>query len=344
MLEQLVAGVDPPARRRRRRQHRADLERGRAAVLQERVEDVGGVDEEVGPHQVVALAGELAEVVLDLAAGGAPREVRVGLVEPDRPQPVHHRRPGERLGEEDHVGVGRADLAQQPLPERDRLGVGVVDAEDPDAVRHPVADDPQHLGGDAGRVVVEVDGVDVLVLLGRVLGVRDGAVGAGGEPLRVAGDPRVVRGALQGEVERDLQPQLGGPLDEGVEVVDRPEVGVDGVVAAVLAADRPGGAGVVRLGREGVVGALAVDLADRVDRRQVDHVEAHRGHGVEPLGGGGEGAAGRPPGARVERRALRAGEELVPAAEERPRPVGVRGERAPRRSPARAAGAVGGPR
>jgi hypothetical protein len=42
----------------------------------------------------------------------------------------HHLRPGERLGEEDHVGVKVGDLADQPLPERQRLGVGIVDAED----------------------------------------------------------------------------------------------------------------------------------------------------------------------------------------------------------------------
>ena len=44
-----------------------------------------------------------------------------------------------------------------------------------------------------GRVVVEVDRVDVLVLLRRVLRVGDRAVGAHGEPLRVLGHPRVVR-------------------------------------------------------------------------------------------------------------------------------------------------------
>ncbi len=189
VLVELVAGVHAPARRAGGRQHRADLEHRRAAVLQRLVEDVGGVDEEVRPHQVVGVVGELAEVVLDLPLGRAPGEVRVGLVVADRAERAHHRRPGERLGQEQHVGVGAADLAQQPLPERHRLGVRVVHAEDPDAVRHPQLDDPQHLAADAGRVVVEVDRVDVLVLLGRVLGVGDRAVGAGGEPLRVRSRP-----------------------------------------------------------------------------------------------------------------------------------------------------------
>jgi hypothetical protein len=46
--------------------------------------------------------------------------------------------------------------------------------------------------------------------------------------------------ALQGQVEGDLEAQAVGAVHEGVEVVDRPEIGVDGVVPAVLAADRPG--------------------------------------------------------------------------------------------------------
>ena len=60
------------------------------------------------------------------------------------------------------------------------------------------------------RVVVEVQRVDVLVLLGRVLGVGDGAVGPGGEPLRVLFDPRVIGRGLQGQVERDLHARARG--------------------------------------------------------------------------------------------------------------------------------------
>jgi hypothetical protein len=118
--------------------------------------------------------------------------------------------------------------------------VRVVYPEDPDTVAHPVLDDAEHLAADADRVVVEVHRVDVLVLLRRVLGVGDGAVEPGREELRVTRDPRVVGRALEGQVEGDLQTQLAGPLDEGVEVGDGAEVWVDGVVAAVLRADRPG--------------------------------------------------------------------------------------------------------
>ena len=274
-----------------------------------------------GRITVVGLGRELAEVLLELPLRGAPGEVGVGLLEADRAEGLHHRRPGEGLGQEQDVRVGPADLLEQPLPERHRLGVRVVDAEDAHAVGHPQPDDPQHLLGDAGRVVVEVDRVDVLVLLGRVLGVGDRAVGPGGEPLRVRLHPRVVGSRLEGEVERHLEAELAGPGDERVEVLERAEVGVDRVVAAVLGPDRPGRAGVVGSGGQRVVRALAVHLADRVDRRQVDHVEAHLGHGVEALRGGAEVAADDLAGLGVLGGSLRAREELVPAAEERERAV-----------------------
>ena len=72
-----------------------------------------------------------------------------------------------------------------------------------------------------------------------------------------------------------------------------------------------------RSGRQGVVRALAVDLADRVDRRQVDDVEAHARR--SPAAGRwrvGERAVRSATAA--DDRALRAREELVPGAVERP--------------------------
>jgi hypothetical protein len=49
----------------------------------------------------------------------------------------------------------------------------------------------------------------------------------------------VVGRRLQGEVERDLEAERVGAADERVEVLERAEVGVDRVVAAVPRADRP---------------------------------------------------------------------------------------------------------
>ena len=65
------------------------------------------------------------------------------------------------------------------------------------------------------------------------------AVGAVVEPLGMLAHPRVIGRALDREVERDLHAELRGAAHEAVEVVERAELGVDGVVAALGAADRP---------------------------------------------------------------------------------------------------------
>ena len=205
LLDPLVAGVDPVGRAQRRGEHQPRLERRAAAVLELLGEDVGGVGEEVGAEVVLADVGQLADVLLELPARLLPGEVGVGLVEPGLGQRAHHRATGERLGQEDHVGVLGADLADHPLPEGQRLGVRVVDAEDLDAAIDPGEHDVQQRVPQGLPVLaLEVDVVDVLVLLGRVLGVLQRAVGAAVKPLGVLGQPRVVGRALDREVDRDV--------------------------------------------------------------------------------------------------------------------------------------------
>ena len=144
--------------------------------------------------------------------------------------------------------------------------------------------------------------------------------GAGGEPLRVLGDPRVVRRALQRQVHRDLQAVLvRRPRRTRGSPPSVPSSRVDRVVAALVGADRPRRADVVRPGDQRVVAALAVDPADRVDRRQVEHVEAHRGDAP----GSRSAAVAKVPCLIGRRRpadhgALGAREELVPGGEQRP--------------------------
>ncbi len=269
---------------------------------------------EARPHVVGRLGRELGDVLLQVRLGVAPGVVGVALLEPGLGEGAHHRRLRERLGQPDDVGVVAGHILNQPLPELNWLGVRVVDAEERDAVVDPDLDHPAHLGVGPGRVVVEVQRVDVLVLLRRVLGEGDGPVGARREPLRVLGDPRVVGRALQCDVHGDLEPEPSSLGDERIEVVEGPQVGVDRVVPAVGRADRVGAAGVFGAGIEGVVGALLGGLPDGVDRREVDDVEAHPGNGSESLGGGPQGATAPRVGLFVVERAFAAREELVPGA------------------------------
>src|SRR6188472_218018 len=168
-----------------------------------------------------------------------------------------------------------ADIRDQPLPERDGLGVRVVDPEDRDPrvapAEHDVADRaPEPFS--VGRLPVEV--VDVLVALRRVLGVLQRPVGPVLEPLGMLGEPGVVGRHLQREVERELHAVLAQRADQAGEVGVVAETRMDRVVPALGRADRPGAPDIARLGAFGIVAALAVRAANRVDRREVDDVEA----------------------------------------------------------------------
>src|SRR6185436_7814933 len=122
-------------------------------------------------------------------------------------------------------------------------------------------------------LALEVEGVDILVLLRRVLRVLDRAIGPMAEPLRVFAHPRVIRRTLPGEIERDLHVEAARPAGERVEVLERPERGLDRGVPAGRRADRPRAAGIAGAGLKRVVASFAEARADRVNRRQIDHVE-----------------------------------------------------------------------
>ena len=188
----------------------------------------GVLTQKLGRKKLSRLSRQLLHVLLDLPLLVAPGEVGVGLLEAGLAEGMHHCRLGESLGQEEHIRIGLANLSEQPGPEIDRLGMRIVDAEDAYAVAHPELDDPQALQVDPVAVVVEIDGVDVLVLLRRIFRVRDGAVGALGEPLGMLGDPRMIRRCLEGEVHGDLKPERLGLGDEPVECIEVAEVGMDG--------------------------------------------------------------------------------------------------------------------
>ena len=118
--------------------------------------------------------------------------------------------------------------------------------------------------------------VDVLVLLGRVLGVLDRAVGPVAEPLRVLGDPRVVGRALEREVERDLEAVLAAVVDEGAKSSIVPSSGWTAVWPP-SGRRSPRGCRGRRAGVERVVRPLRYVVPIGMDRRQVEDVEAHVG-------------------------------------------------------------------
>src|SRR2546421_11724070 len=96
-------------------------------------------------------------------------------------------------------------------------------------------------------------------------------------------EPGMIGRGLDREVQTDVDSELGRLGGEGLELVDRAQVRVDRVVAARLVADRPRRTGILWPGHERVVAALAVGVADGVNRGQVEDVEAERGQVRQPL-------------------------------------------------------------
>ncbi len=226
---QLVHGsVDTPTGRERGREDRAEHECRTTAGLQLFGQDVVGVRPGVGSEVVDRAGRQLLEVVTQLRCAVAPREVGVRLVETGLGEALHDPRPGERLGQEDRLGMFGAQRGHGPLPERERLGVRVVDTED----RHaPVDPEPEHVGESGPQVApvvgLEVERVDVLVPFRRVLGVLDRAVRTGDEPVGMLGDPRVVGRAVERDVDREVHAARSAGGCQGTHVVDGAELGCD---------------------------------------------------------------------------------------------------------------------
>ena len=177
-------------------------------------------------------------------------------------------RPRERLGQEDRLRVVALDVADAPLPEGERLGVRVVDAEDRHAVRRSRSG-RRRRARPTGRASPRSRS-----RTGRCPGTSWAGSRRTGWCRRAARRNHsgcsvthgMVGRCLEGDVERDLDAALARRGDQSIEVGERAELGVDRGVAALGGADRPRDARVVRgLGRA-IVGALSELATDRVDR------------------------------------------------------------------------------
>ena len=139
-----------------------------------------------------------------------------------------------------------------------------------DAVRDPELDTSRQLVPERCQSSrLEVERIDVLVLLRRVLGVLDRAVGPVPEPLGMLAHLRVIGRGLEGEVERDLEavPLASATKASKSSSVPRPgSTAVWPPASEPIAHGLPGSSGA---GVERVVASLAEAAADRMDRRQV---------------------------------------------------------------------------
>ena len=119
----------------------------------------------------------------------------------------------------------------QPFPEVCWLGVGVIHAECAHTMFDPVLHHAENFLVDALLIVVEVQGVNVLVFLRWVFCIGNRAVRQHGEPFGVLCGPGVIRRALQRQVQGHLKTQLLGLGHQGVEILNGAQLRVYRIVA-----------------------------------------------------------------------------------------------------------------
>ena len=127
------------------------------------------------------------EITREFLLGIAPREIRVRLREAELASRSIGFGRVNASAKEDHARVHAFHLGDEPLPERERLRVRIVDAEDLDALGDPMQDDALEFAPERAPIVaLEIERIDVLIFLGRILGVLHAAVGTVLEPGRDA--------------------------------------------------------------------------------------------------------------------------------------------------------------
>jgi len=128
----------------------------------------------------------------------------------------------------------------------------------------------------------EIERINVLVLLRRILGILNRAVRPIAKPIRMFLHIGMVGGTLKGNVQGDLDPPLAGCVNQPSEIVERAKLRVNGFVPALLRTDSPRAAHVVHLSLGSVVLSFSECLADGMNRRQIQHIKSHFGNVRQP--------------------------------------------------------------
>src|ERR1700737_3932158 len=162
--------------------------------------------------------------------------------------------------------MGALDFTDHPLPEHEGFGMRIVDAKNAHALRNPEDHDALQFLPQASPVVaLEIKRIDVLVLLGRIFGVLHASVGAVPEPLGMGANVRMIGSALERNIGRNVDAGFACLPDEAFEILESAQLRQDVLVPPLDGTDGPRAADVFATRGEGVVGALAVNPADRMD-------------------------------------------------------------------------------
>ena len=115
-------------------------------------------------------------------------------VKPSFRQPVHHLRPRERLRQKDHVRMLAANFARSPTPRTRNgfvCGLSTRKIRTPSSIQNrKTLFSSSHSDCQASRL--EIERIDVLIFLRRILGVLNRAVGPLAKPLGMLADVRMI--------------------------------------------------------------------------------------------------------------------------------------------------------
>src|SRR5579862_3342236 len=110
----------------------------------------------------------------------------------------------------------------------------------------------------------------------------NGPVRARSKPFRMTLDVGMIGRGLERKVQSDLDPEVARLRKEILKILQRTQIRMNGCMPAFTRSDGPGTAYIRRTGGARVIHALARLAADRMNRRQVQNVEAHGGDVRQP--------------------------------------------------------------
>src|SRR5271163_1872038 len=166
------------------------------------------------------------------------------------------------------------DLTDRPLPERKRLGMGIVNAKNPHSLIDPVIENAlQFLPQGAPLCALKIQRINILILLRWVLRILYGAVRTLAEPFRMLAHVGMIRRTLERNIDRDLKSLFFGRGDEVLEICERAEIRMNRLMAALGGSNGPRTARIRRLRVWRIVLPFAKFTPDRVNWRKVNYIE-----------------------------------------------------------------------
>src|SRR5262249_31779441 len=146
-------------------------------------------------------------------------------------EPIHQVGPCERLRKEEHFGILIPNFADNPFPERKRLCMRIIDAEDPHALFDPKKEDALQFLPELSPIrSLKIQGINVLILFGWILRILNRAVRACAEPFPMLLHVGMIGAALERDIERNFQAVIGRFRDESSKILQGSQVWVNRLV------------------------------------------------------------------------------------------------------------------